>query len=68
MMVEFQVCNGVCKDAYCHSPMLFNLYIENVFRIALEGIDIEIKVNGKLIKDTLTILQLSRIIVEIYKT
>ena len=28
------------------SPMLFNLYMERVFRIFLENIDIGIKVNG----------------------
>lgn len=35
------------------SPMLFNLYLKNVFHIALEQVDQEIKVNGKPINNLL---------------
>ena len=43
---EFNIAKGVRQGGVL-SPMLFNIYVEKIFQIALEGVDTGIKINGK---------------------
>ena len=38
-------------QGYCLSPLLFNLYVEEMMLEAMEGIEEGIKIGGKLLKD-----------------